>query len=241
MARHVALIMDGNARWAASRGAPTRAGHAAGVDALRRAVRAAGAAGLDALTVFALSSDNLSRSADELADLHFLFEEALRYETPQLVEEGVRLHVVGALERLPASLEEGVRAAEAATRGGSGLQLTVCLGYGGRDDLVRAARDLARAAARGDIDPEDIDERMLSGRLATAVLPEGLAEPDLLIRTSGEQRLSNFLLWELAYTELYFTETLWPDFGEDDLYAALEAFAARSRRFGLRGGASGAA
>ncbi len=227
--RHVAVIMDGNGRWAKLRGQRRTAGHRAGFKAVRTMVEHSVRRGIGALTVFAFSSENWRRPADEVGVLMQLFVEALQREVDELVEQGVRLRFIGERVRLAPRLREAMDESERRTLGNTRLQLFVAVSYGGRWDLVQAARSLAHDARSGRIDPDAIDEPDVAGRLSLA----GVPEPDLFIRTGGEHRLSNFLLWNLAYTELYFCDTLWPDFGPDDYDAAISQFAGRERRFGL--------
>lgn len=226
--RHIAVIMDGNGRWARRRGLPRHVGHRSGVKAVRTLVRSCGERGVEHLTLFAFSSENWSRPRTEVSRLMRLFIEVLEREVDELDENDVALTFVGERERLGRPLRERMDAAEARTRDNGGLRLIIAVAYGGRWDIVDSARRLAGRAARGEIDPGAIDENAFCGELALA----GFPDPDLLIRTGGERRISNFLLWNLAYTELYFTDCLWPDFGVADLEAALEFFARRQRRFG---------
>jgi undecaprenyl diphosphate synthase len=227
--RHVAIIMDGNGRWAERRGLPRLCGHERGADAVRRTVTAARKLGLEALTLFAFSEQNWGRPAGEVAHLMSLMRAYLRRERDELCANGVRLRLMGERARLPDEVRVELEATEAATAGNTDLLLTLAVSYGAREDLVQAARTLAAAALRGELAPEAIDEQSLAAALATRDLPP----VDLVVRTSGEQRLSNFMLWEAAYAELYFTPALWPDFGEDELAAALAAYGRRERRFGL--------
>lgn len=220
---HVGIIMDGNGRWATRQGLSRGAGHRAGADAVRRVVEAAPEAGIRVLTLFAFSSDNWSRPAVEVAWLMRLFREYLRQETARCVANGVRLEVIGRRDRLGPSLLRAIEAAEIATNGGTQLQLRVAIDYSGRDAIVRAAQCLRPGTA----------SRKSFGRLvAIADHSSPVPEVDLLIRTGGEQRLSDFLLWEAAYAELHFTPLMWPEFGAAELRAALEDFAKRERRFG---------
>jgi undecaprenyl diphosphate synthase len=236
-ARHVAIIMDGNGRWAERRGLPRALGHERGAEAVRRTVTAARQRGLGALTLFAFSQQNWGRPSPEVAQLMSLFGAFLTRERQELVRTGVRLRAIGERGRLPPELQAEIAATERATAGGSALALSIAVSYGGREDLVRAARALVDAARAGTLDPGAIDEEALGGALSTA----GLPPVDLVIRTSGEQRLSNFLLWEAAYAELYFTPCLWPDFGAAELGAALASYARRDRRFGQVASAAPAA
>ena len=218
---HVAIVMDGNGRWATRRFLPRVAGHKAGVDSLRRCVRSCAARGVAVLTVFAFSSENWNRPQDEVSGLMELLAMAISREVPQLVKDGVRLRFVGEREGLSASVRQGLEKGELATSANTGLQLNVCFNYGGRWDIAHAARSLV---AEG----KPITEANLDAALALSHVPD----PDLVIRTGGEQRISNFLLWQAAYAELYFSETLWPDFDDASLDQALSAFAQRERRFG---------
>ena len=229
--RHVAVIMDGNGRWAARRAMPRHVGHKAGVKAVRATVEGCARRGVEVLTLFAFSSENWGRPADEVTRLMELFVEAMDREVEELQRNGIRLRFVGDLGLLRPELVESMQAAEARTAANASMTLFVALSYGGRWDIARAARRLAERAAAGELDPAAIDERLLEGELCLA----GAPEVDLFIRTGGEQRLSNFLLWNLAYAELYFADTLWPDFDDAELDRALRYFAARQRRFGLTG------
>lgn len=234
--RHVAVIMDGNGRWAKARSLPRHLGHRSGVKSVRRTVERAAARGVECLTLFAFSSENWGRPSDEVSRLMGLFLEALQREVRELHRNNVRLTFIGARERLSARLRENIEAAETATRDNDGLRLVVAVSYGGRWDIVNAARRLAGRAADGSLDPGDIDERTFAGELALA----GLPDPDLLIRTGGERRVSNFLLWNLAYAELWFCDALWPDFTEADFDEALAFYAKRQRRYGHTGEQVGA-
>lgn len=229
--RHVAIIMDGNGRWAEQRRLPRFAGHRAGADAVERVVEACGEWGVQVLTLFAFSSENWRRPVEEVGMLMGLFVTTLEQKAKQLRRNNVRLRVIG--DRAPFSdkLRQRIDEAEALTAGGSGLELVVAANYGGRWDILQAARRVAEAAVRGELDPEDLDEARFREGLCLADLPA----PDLFIRTGGEQRISNFLLWQLAYTELYFADLLWPDFGRQELARAMESFASRQRRFGRTG------
>lgn len=226
--RHVAVIMDGNGRWARRRGLPRHAGHRAGLKAARAVIRRCGERGVEALTLFAFSSENWDRPGEEVARLMELFLRALNEEVPALHENGVRLRFIGERSSFGAELQAGMREAEALTAANAGLKLQIAAGYGGRRDILAAARRVAERVAAGSLAPEALDERELAAGLALA----GLPEPDLFIRTGGERRISNFLLWDLAYTELYFCDTLWPDFDPAALDAALDWYAGRERRFG---------
>ncbi|MDQ1078684.1 isoprenyl transferase [Pseudoroseomonas cervicalis] len=225
---HVGLIMDGNRRWAKGRGLPRALGHKAGVEAVRRTLRAAADAGIGWLTLFAFSSENWQRSADEVRDLTGLLRLYLRLEVATLARNGVRLRVIGERERFGADTVAAIEEAEAATAHNTRLNLTVALSYGARAEIAAAARSLAAEVAAGRLAPEAVDEAALAARLSTA----GMPDPDLIIRTSGEQRLSNFLLWQAAYAEFVFLDVLWPDFEAAHLDQALAEFRRRSRRFG---------
>ena len=225
---HVAIIMDGNGRWAAARGAGRADGHRQGAEAVRRVVRAARELGIPVLTLYAFSAQNWQRPAAEVADLMRLLHRFVIEECAELAARGIRLTAIGDEARLPAFVRGPLAALCDATRANRGMTLCLALSYGGRESIVRAAQRLARAAVAGRLQPEAIDEAQLARALDTRALPP----PDLVIRTSGEQRLSNFFLWEAAYAELYFTDVMWPDFGRDELRAALEAYGRRQRRFG---------
>ena len=228
--RHVAIIMDGNGRWASQRGLPRAAGHKAGAEAVRRTLQAAADAGVEVLTLYAFSSENWRRSDEEIADLKGLMRYYLECELNRLVKEGVRLRLIGDYRAFGVEMARQLEQAVAKTSGNERLTLVVALNYGARGEIAKAASSLARKAVDGKIDPADIEESMLEAELDTA----GLPDPDLLIRTSGEVRLSNFLLWQSAYSELLFTPVLWPDFDEQAFNDALAQFAARQRRFGGR-------
>ncbi|XP_022682334.1 uncharacterized protein LOC101765166 [Setaria italica] len=234
--RHVAVVMDGNARWARARGLPSAAGHEAGRRALEETVRLSRAWGVRALTAFAFSHENWSRPKVEVEFLMGLFERVIRESVSEFLREGIRLRVIGDSSRLPVSLQKTAREAEAATRNNSQLDLTLAISYSGRRDIVQACRSLAQKVHDRQLRPEDIDESLFAAELETSPADEHelLPYPDLLIRTSGELRLSNFLLWQSAYSELFFTDTLWPDFGEADYLEALVSFQSRERRFGVR-------
>ena len=229
---HVAIIMDGNGRWAAARGLPRIEGHRRGAEAVRRAVRAAPGLGVSHLTLFGFSSENWSRPANEVSDLMGLLRLYLRNEVAELHRNNVRFQVIGDRKRLAPEIVSLIEAAEAKTRDNPGLHLTVALNYGGRMEIVRAARSLAEDVAAGRLESDAIDEDCFGSRLFT----DGGPDPDLLIRTSGEKRVSNFLLWQMAYSEFVFTDTLWPDFSEDVFATAIEEFHRRDRRYGAVGG-----
>ena len=226
--RHVAVIMDGNGRWAERRGLPRTAGHRAGVKAARAAVEHSIRRGIGALTLFAFSSENWRRPAEEVGVLMQLFVEGVQREVRELVASGVRLRFIGDRATLPQRVRDSMSSAEELTAGNDRLELSVAASYGGRWDIVEAARALATEAREGRLDPSAIDEALFASRLAVG----GGPDPDLFIRTGGESRISNFLLWNLAYTELYFCDTLWPDFGGAEYDAAIACFAGRERRFG---------
>jgi undecaprenyl diphosphate synthase len=226
--RHVAIIMDGNGRWATARHLPRVAGHSRGVDAVRAAIEQAGRRGVEYLTLFAFSSENWKRPQDEVSTLMRLFVSALQKEVGKLSENGVRMRVVGDLAAFDPQLQSLIRDAERQTTHNARLQLTICASYGGRWDLVQSVRSLLSEAADPQALARTLTEEQLAGRLGLAFAPD----PDLLIRTGGEQRISNFLLWQCAYSELYFTHTLWPDFDAAAFDAALAWFATRERRFG---------
>lgn len=225
---HIAVIMDGNGRWANARGLPRTAGHRQGAESVRRTVEATMKLGIPYLTLYGFSSENWSRPMAEVEDLMGLLRRYLRSELAKFHENGIRLQVIGQRERLPADIVRLIEDAEATTRDNDKLTLVMALSYGGRQDITTAARRAAQAVAAGEIKPEDIDENRLGSYLWT----DGIPDPDLLIRTSGEQRISNFLLWQSAYSELVFIEKLWPDFVEDDLADAIREYQRRDRRFG---------
>ena len=228
MPRHVAVIMDGNGRWARQRGLPRVMGHRAGVEALKRTLRLCSDWGIGALTAYAFSTENWTRPGEEVTFLMTLFERVLARELEGLMREQVRIRFLGDLEQLPQGLQQLIADATARTAANSGIHFNVCTNYGGRRELVRAAQRLAEQVAAGALDPAAIDEQRFAAELHTA----GEVDPDLLIRTSGEQRISNFLLWQLAYAELHITDVLWPDFDAVALQAALVDYQGRSRRFG---------
>jgi len=226
--RHIAIIMDGNGRWAQARGLPRIAGHRRGAEAVRRTLTAAGELGIPYLTLFGFSSENWKRPLAEVDDLMGLLRHYLRGEIAELHRNGVRLRVIGERARLAPDIVTLIANAEALTRDNPGVNLTIALSYGGRAEIIAAMRTLATKAATGEICPEAIDESMIARHLFTADIPD----PDLLIRTSGEQRISNFLLWQCAYAELVFTKTLWPDFGRAELAQAIADYGGRERRYG---------
>lgn len=223
--------MDGNGRWAESRGLPRIAGHEAGADSVREITRACREAGVEALTLYSFSTENWRRPPDEVAGLMGLLARYLVQERREILDNGVRLCAMGQLDRLPLAVRAALKELMHASRNNSGMTLTLALSYGGRAEIVEAARALAKKAAAGRLRPDQIDEEAFAAELGTA----GLPDPDLLIRTSGELRLSNFMLWQLAYAEFYVTETAWPDFRRAELAEALAAFGSRERRFGKTG------
>jgi undecaprenyl diphosphate synthase len=229
---HVAIIMDGNGRWAASRHMPKIAGHREGARAVRRTIQAAIESGVAWLTLYAFSSENWRRPAGEVIDLTGLLRQYLKSELAELKENGVRLRIIGDRERFDPDIQRSLAEAEVETSVNARLNLTVALSYGARAEIAAAARKLAEAVRDGMLDAARIDEDRVAGALATA----GMPDPDLIIRTSGEQRLSNFLLWQGAYAELVFVDTLWPDFDAEHFAAALAEYARRERRFGARPG-----
>lgn len=229
--RHVAIIMDGNGRWASAHSRPRHAGHRAGVRAARTVAKACVEADVEVLTLFAFSSENWKRPADEVNSLMRLFVEVLQREVDELHAHGIQLRFIGAREHLPEILRKRIAAAEAKTAGNTRMVLVLAVAYGGRWDIVQATRRVAAKVRAGDLDPEDIDESVIARHMALA----GLPAPDLLVRTGGEQRVSNFLLWDLAYTEIFFSDTLWPDFGVAELEHAIAFFRGRQRRFGRTG------
>jgi undecaprenyl diphosphate synthase len=229
--RHVAIIMDGNGRWAERRGLPRVAGHRAGAEAVKRALQAAADHGVEVLTLYAFSSENWRRSDDEISDLTALMRFYLERELNRLMKEGVRLRLIGDYSAFGPEMVEKLEGAVERTQANTRLTLVVALNYGSRAEIAAAARRLAEKSAAGEIEAGAIDEHAVGAELQT----QGLPDPDLLIRTSGEVRLSNFLLWQAAYAELLFLDILWPDFDEQTFGQALEHFAGRQRRFGGRG------
>ncbi len=227
--RHVGIIMDGNGRWAQNHGRPRLDGHRAGADSVRDITRASRELGIEALTLYAFSSQNWARPAEEVAGLMQLLREFLIEERSEILDNQIRLEAIGDVEKLPPMVKEPLDELRSVSAANTGMTLTLALSYGGRESIVRAVREIARDAAAGTLRPEDLDVDRLSGYLPTAKLPP----LDLLIRTSGEQRISNFMLWEIAYAELVFTEVLWPEFRREHLGQCLDEYAARERRFGL--------
>ncbi len=226
--QHIAVIMDGNGRWAKKRGLPRIMGHQRGVDTLKDLLRCCRDWGIPALTAYAFSTENWGRPLEEVEFLMTLFERVLRRELKEMMAENVKIRFVGNLAALPDSLQAEIQRSMADTEPNRGIQFTVATNYGGRQEILNACRMIAQKVAEGQFKPEEINESVFEHHLYTA----GLTHPDLLIRTSGEMRVSNFLLWQIAYAELYVTETLWPDFGRTELHQALLAYQRRERRFG---------
>ncbi len=229
--RHVAIIMDGNGRWASRRRLPRFAGHKAGVETVKEVVRACGEKDVEVLTLFAFSSENWRRPQEEVGLLMGLFMTALDQQVRKLHENNIRLRIIGDRSAFSRTLQQRIEVAEALTGGNSGLNLVIAANYGGRWDVVQAARTIATRVSAGALNPDEVNSALLQSLLSLSDLPE----PDLFIRTGGEKRVSNFLLWHLAYTELYFTDTLWPDFDRQAFDGALASFATRQRRFGRTG------
>jgi undecaprenyl diphosphate synthase len=226
--KHVAVIMDGNGRWAKRQGLPRIMGHRRGVDALKDILRCCKDWGIGALTAYAFSTENWGRPLEEVNFLMTLFERVLRQELREMMEENVQIKFVGNLDALPRSLQAEIERSMIETRQNQGIKFTVATNYGGRQEIVQACRAIAAQVQQGLLQPEDIDETLFERHLYTA----GVCDPDLLIRTSGEMRVSNFLLWQVAYSELYVTDTLWPDFDRTEFHRALCAYQQRDRRFG---------
>lgn len=226
--RHIAVVMDGNGRWAKSRFLPRTAGHKKGVDATRQLVQDCSESGVEVLTVFAFSSENWKRPATEVSVLMELFFSSLRKEAERMAKNNIQMKIIGDQSRFPDKLQQAIVDTEKATEHCDGMRFNIAANYGGRQDLIWAAKQICKDVAIGALTPDSLDEDAISSRTMTA----GLPDPDLFIRTGGEKRISNFLLWQLAYAELYFTDVLWPDFGTDSLKAAFEYFASRERRFG---------
>ena len=229
--RHVAVIMDGNGRWAEGRGESRAAGHRAGLESVRLCIRECTRRGIEALTIFAFSSENWRRPEAEVTTLMGLFFESLQREIDELHANGVRMTFIGDRRQLSVRLQQRIAEAELRLAANKGLRLQVAVSYGGRWDIVTAARELARQVATGALRPEEITETSFAAALQLAAVPD----PDLFIRTGGETRISNFLLWNLAYTEMHFSDVLWPDFNVQELDLALQRFAQRERRFGMTG------
>jgi undecaprenyl diphosphate synthase len=229
--RHVAVVMDGNGRWANKRHLPRAAGHKAGVSATRKIVENCAKKGIEALTIFAFSSENWNRPKAEVSSLMSLFVSTITAEVKKLDKKNVRVCFIGDRTRFSEKLQQSIEKSEELTRDNTGLQLNIAANYGGRWDIVNACRRLAEAVKEGAVAVDDIDEEMFDSSVSLSEMPA----PDLFIRTGGEQRISNFLIWQLAYSELYFIDTLWPDFSGEDFEASLEWYAGRQRRFGKTG------
>lgn len=226
--RHIAIIMDGNGRWARARGLPRTAGHKKGAQTTQKIVRACGDLGIEYLTLYAFSSENWNRSPEEINDLMNLLSFYIRHELKTLVKNNIRLKVIGEIDRLPEKVRNQVMDAQEATKHNQGTCLQIALSYGSRQEITHAVKSIAQHVKDGTLSLEKIDETLICNHLYTAQSPD----PDLLIRTSGEYRISNFLLWQLAYTELYFSAKMWPEFTQEDLKEAIENFAGRERRYG---------
>ena len=226
--QHIAIIMDGNGRWAAKRGMPRSLGHKKGAERVKEIVQAAGELGVKYLTLYAFSTENWQRSPDEVNDLMDLLRQYLKSELSELQKNGVRIVFIGEREMLSADIRASMKRLEVDTQNNDKLTVCIALSYGSRQEIVQAAKKIATLAKRGDIKPEEIDDKMFSDMLYT----QGIPDPDLVIRTSGEQRLSNYLLWQVAYAEFYFSEVLWPDFDRTELEKIIENFNKRERRYG---------
>lgn len=226
--QHVAIIMDGNGRWAKKKGMPRSVGHKKGAETVKEITRAAGEIGVKYLTLYAFSTENWNRSEEEVATLMDLLREYLKSDLKEIQENGVKIVFIGERQMLDADIVESMRKLEADTANNDKMTLCIALSYGSRQEIVNAARKIAALAKRGDIQPEDVDSKMFSDMLYTKDIPD----PDMLIRTSGEQRVSNYLLWQLAYTEFFFTDVLWPDFGREHLEDIIAEFNSRERRYG---------
>lgn len=228
--RHIAVILDGNGRWAKAKGLPRKLGHAQGAKTIEEVCELMWNHGVEYFTVYAFSTENWKRSEEEVSALMTILREYMVKSIQRANANNMRVRIIGEKSRLAKDIQESIAALEQATAENTGLKFTIAINYGSRDEITRAVRRIASRAADGEISAEGITEDMISAELDTA----GYPDPDLLIRTSGEQRISNFLLWQCAYSEFYFTDVLWPDFGEKDLVAALEAYAGRDRRYGGR-------
>ncbi|NMG09607.1 isoprenyl transferase [Brasilonema sp. UFV-L1] len=226
--KHVAVIMDGNGRWAKRQGLPRIMGHKAGVDALKNLLRCCDDWGIEALTAYAFSTENWGRPHEEVDFLMTLFQRVLRQELREMMEENVQMKFVGNLSALPRPLQAEISHSMEQTRNNRGIKFTVATNYGGRQEILQACRTIAHKAQQGLLQPDEIDEATFERHLYT----QGICDPDLLIRTSGEMRVSNFLLWQIAYAEIYITEALWPDFNRNEFHRALAAYQQRNRRFG---------
>ena len=228
---HVAIIMDGNGRWAKRKGQPRVFGHRRGVETVREAIRCCSEYGVSNLTLFAFSSENWRRPEKEVSLLMELFISTLENEIHRMHENGVRLRVIGDVSKFSARLQKAIKNAQELTKNNQELVLSIAANYGGRWDIINSTKAIAADVKAGNVEPDDIDETLLSKYMSTPDIPD----PDLFIRTGGEYRVSNFLLWQLAYTEMYFTDVYWPDFNESEFVKALDAFSSRQRRFGLTG------
>jgi undecaprenyl diphosphate synthase len=226
--KHVAIIMDGNGRWAQQQGLPRLMGHEAGSKSIERCVQACIDSGVEYLTLYAFSSENWKRPAAEVNGLMLLLEKFLNQKRDEMVREGIRLHHIGRIHELPSACQRKLREVMEATKSNTKLHLVLALSYSGRTEIIDAVKSISQDVAAGNIRPDDITPALIDSRLNTA----GIPDPDLLIRTSGEMRISNFLLWQLSYTEIHVTKKLWPDFQKEDFIAALEDFRLRSRRYG---------
>ncbi len=226
--KHIAIIMDGNGRWAKKRGLPRTVGHKKGAETVKEICKAAEKTGLEYLTLYAFSTENWKRSQEEVDSLMDLLRQYLQSDLKELQDRGVKIRFIGERSMLPADIVEKMENLEAATKDNEKMTLCIALSYGSRQEILHAARRLSELAVRGDIAPSDIDEKLFSDMLYTKDIPD----PDILIRTSGEQRISNYLLWQLAYTEFFFTETLWPDFNEKQLLEIIDSYKTRERRYG---------
>ncbi|NLK37717.1 MAG: isoprenyl transferase [Epulopiscium sp.] len=228
--RHIAIIMDGNGRWAAKRSLPKKAGHKAGAQTLEKISRVAMDMGIEHLTVYAFSTENWKRSEEEIKGIMDLLRYYLKTHMERAKKDQVRIHIIGDIHRLDEDIQEQIRILEELTKDKQGMCLHIALNYGGRDEIIRGAREFGRRVAQGELLPEQLDEGMFGSFLDTA----GVPDPELMIRTSGEERISNFLLWQLAYSEFSFTDKLWPDFTEEDFKKAIFEYQFRERRFGGR-------
>ena len=231
MPRHVAIIMDGNGRWATARGLMRSAGHIEGVNSVRRITTAASDMGIKYLTLYAFSTENWNRPREEVDMIMHLIVTSIEHETPDLIKNNVRLHVIGDMDRMPSEARERLERCISDTANGTGLNLVLAISYSSRWELTRAAQQIAREVVEGRLNADDVTSQTIADRLSTA----GIPDPDLLIRTGGEMRVSNFLLWQLAYTEIVVTPKFWPDFSAEDLADAINTFNSRQRRFGLTG------
>lgn len=225
---HVAVIMDGNGRWAQRQGLPRTIGHQRGVNALRELVRCCGEWGIKAITAYAFSTENWGRPLEEVEFLMTLFEKVISQELKELMAKNVQIHYIGNLEQLPLSLQKQIANSQEATSQNQGTKLIIATNYGGRQEIIQACKMIAQQVQEGKLQPDEIDAKIFENNLYTA----GITNPDLLIRTSGEMRISNFLLWQIAYAEIYVTDTLWPDFDRSQFHQALRAYQKRDRRFG---------